>query len=625
MSSSMSRAGESLGGYKSKVEAALQRLEREGLTGRIWAKDASVWKSDAAHQKIINNSLGWLGVARGMNERVDVLEAFAKEVRDAGFTHLMLLGMGGSSLGPEVFRRTFGKLEGSPELLVLDTTDPDTIAAFESRLDLERTLFIVSSKSGTTIEPLSFYKYFYDRVRSVKGERAGENFVAITDPDTLMERMARDDKFRRIFRNPADIGGRYSVLSCFGLVPFALMGGDTRELLRRVVAMLDLCTAGVPASDNEGARLGVIIGTLAGAGRDKLTLVADERLASLGLWIEQLIAESTGKEGKGVVPVAGETLAAPDAYGNDRLFVSIEMGEASAETERKLKALETAGHPVVRRRLKDALDLGAEFFVWEFATAAAGALLAIDPFDQPNVQESKDNTNALLEEFKSSGALPEQTLLASENDLKIYGAQGSATKDSPATGASNSSSISNSSSALKSTSAANSSLAKNSSSASGKSSLSKSSPSAATPATLASVIDDLIARVKAGDYIALLAYIQETDAHDAALQEIRTSLRDVLHVATTTGYGPRFLHSTGQLHKGGADNGVFIQLTDRDATDLKIPDEPYTFSVLKQAQALGDFSSLASRNRRAIRFDLGADAEAGLKKLSDLILDALTK
>jgi glucose-6-phosphate isomerase len=570
--SSIPLQSEALGRYASVVEDALSRLESERAIARIWSRDASLWKNEEAHQKIIKNSLGWLDVARTMTERAGELDEFTREVREAGFTHLMVLGMGGSSLCPEVLRRTFVLRLGFPELLVLDTTDPDTIHSFEEHLDKRRTVFIVSSKSGTTIEPLSFYKYFFDRVRVLKGEKAGENFVAITDPGTLMERMAREANFRRIFLNPSDIGGRYSALSYFGMVPAALMGLDVQEMLKRAVAMMDVCGESVGAGENQAARLGAVMGALALAGRNKLTLIADERIASLGLWIEQLVAESTGKEGLGIVPVAGEPLAAPEAYGDDRLFVSICVGETSEEADRRLSALEEAGHPVIRRVMTDVHDLCAEFFAWEFATAIAGQLMSINPFDQPNVQESKDNTNQLLSEFKERGSLPEEKALAMEGPLTLYGLSGM-----------------------------------------------KETPAQAQRASLSTLLAELLSDIKAGDYVALLAYIQESPAHDELLQAIRTHLRDSLRVATTTGYGPRFLHSTGQLHKGGTGEGVFLQLTDEDRTDLSVPGEPYTFSTLKQAQAIGDFSSLAKRNRRAMRIHLGTDTQAGLRNLLELL------
>jgi glucose-6-phosphate isomerase len=562
----MPEQSESLGDSQTVLSDAIERAEREQFVPRIWAKDAALWKSTETHQKIINNSLGWLTVPRYTTERIDEMETFAREVCAAGFTHLMLLGMGGSSLCPEVFRRTFGKREGFPELLVLDTTDPDTINDFESRIDLTRTLFIVSSKSGSTIEPLSFYKYFFDRVQSIKGEQAGGNFIAITDPGTLMERIARAANFRRVFLNPADIGGRYSALSYFGMLPAALMGCDVREILKRTLRAMELSEASAPAEANNALRLGCAVAGLAQKGQAKLTLVTSPQISSLGLWIEQLVAESTGKEGKGVIPIAVEPLGPPDVYGADRVFMAITVGHLEGEAEDRLRDLEAAGHPVIRRVLQEPLDLGAEFFVWEFATAVAGALLEINPFDQPNVQESKDNTNSLLEEFKQNGKLPEQELSALGDGLQIYGAKKQA-------------------------------------------------------ATTAEIIGEHLSTVKAGDYIALLAYIQETAEHDELLQAIRIRLRDRFHVATTSGYGPRFLHSTGQLHKGGPDSGVFIQLTCDAQTDLAIPGEPYTFGILRQAQALGDFSSLVKHGRRAIRIHLGRDVKAGLKKLLGIMTD----
>jgi hypothetical protein len=453
---------------------------------------------------------------------------------------------------------------------VLDSTDPATVKSFEEKVDLPHTLFIVSSKSGTTTEPLVFYKYFFNRMREIKGERAGENFVAVTDPGTLMEEMAKGDSFRRIFLNPSDIGGRYSALSFFGMVPAALQGFDFKTLLDRADRALHACMHYVPAEDNPAARLGAILGTLTNAGRDKLTLSIAPEISSLGLWIEQLIAESTGKEGKGIIPIAGETLGPPSVYGNDRLFVHIGVGAPDAETDAKLRALEAAGHPVVRRRLHDLLDLGEEFYLWEMATAIAGAIIGINAFDQPNVQESKDNTKRFLEEYKKNGTLPEQELGAEGRGLTAY----------------------------------------------------------CDVETIAELgdgvsLDDFVTahlrRAHAGDYIAMLDYIQETPEHEEVIQAIRTHLRDAIHVATTTGYGPRFLHSTGQLHKGGPPSGVFIQVTADNVVDVPIAGEPFTFGVLKQAQALGDFSSLSSRHRRAIRLHLGEDVAAGLKSLLEIV------
>ncbi len=563
----------SLGKYADAVDNAIKEADKGDVMRRIWRKDAALWKADEASQKLIKNALGWLNVANTMIGVEDDLIHFADEVRGNGnFTHVMLCGMGGSSLCPEVLRRTFGKQDGYPELLVLDSTDPDTLVSFAAQIDLAHCLFVISSKSGTTTEPLVFYKYWYDAVGKVK-DHPGENFVAITDPGTLMEKMATDDKFRRIFLNPADIGGRYSALSYFGIVPAALMGLDVKKLLDRAERVVHASASVVPAKENPGARLGAIIGECAKAGRDKLTIITDSKIASFSLWVEQLIAESTGKEDKGIVPVAGEELGAPSVYGEDRLFVSIAVGKLDGATESKLKALEAAGHPVVYRTLTDLYDLGEEFFLWELATAFAGWRLGINPFDQPNVQESKDATKELLEAYKRDGALAEQATLATDGTLTIYADE------------------------------------KTRAELSGDS--------------VGEIIKAHLTRAGANDYIALLEYIEESAEYDAVIAQIRTHLRAATHCATTTGYGPRFLHSTGQLHKGGPASGVFLQLTAPDKQDLSIPNEPYTFSILKRAQALGDFRSLSTHGRRAVRVDLGADTLAGLQRLAQLIADAL--
>ena len=567
------RTTASLGKYADAVSAAIREAEKGDVMRRVWRKDAALWKDDAEHQKVIKNALGWLNVADAMIGVEDDLIHFADRIRnERGFKYVVLNGMGGSSLAPEVMRRTFGKQDGYPELLVLDSTDPDTVAALRDRVDIEHTLFVISSKSGTTTEPLMFYRYWYGQVSGVK-ENPGENFVAVTDPGTKMDADATRDHFKRIFHNPADIGGRYSALSYFGIVPAALMGVDIKKLLDRAERTMHACSQVVPAPENPAARLGAILGECAKAGRNKLTIIADPRVESFGLWVEQLIAESTGKEDKGIVPVAGEPLGAPSVYGDDRLFVSIAVGKPDSETESKLKALEAAGHPVVYRSLIDTYDLGEEFFLWELATAFAGWRLGINPFDQPNVQESKDATKELLEAYKQTGALQEQTGHATDGTLTVY-ADDATRAELPG-------------------------------------------------GSVAEAIKAHLQRAGAGDYIALLDYLEETEENEAVIQKLRAHLRDATRCATTTGYGPRFLHSTGQLHKGGPGSGVFMQLTAADARDVAIPDEPFTFSTLKQAQALGDFRSLSTRGRRAVRVDLGADATAGLKRLYEIVREAL--
>ncbi len=561
------------------IEDALVRLADERIIERIWEQDASVWAEEESNQKIIKNSLGWLNSVEFVRARLGDLKAFADEVRGAGFERVMVLGMGGSSLCPEVLRQTFGKRKDDPELLVLDSTDPDTIADFTLRAaPIERTLFVVASKSGSTIEPLSFYKHFYEGVRAVKGERAGENFVAITDPGTLMERTAREMNFRRTFLNPPDIGGRYAALSLFGMLPAVLMGLDVNEMLRRAEGMIEECREPVTSvGGNPAARLGCAMGALWKSGLNKLTIATDRNLASLGLWIEQLVAESTGKEGRGILPVASETLGAPEVYGADRFFVSIHTAAPDEDAERKLEALQEAGFVVLRRTLRDPLDLGAEFFAWEMATAVTGWLMGINPFDQPNVRESKDRTNELLKRYKESDSLYAQGApepFAVEGEMAVFKTDADGAKRIGAEEAG---------------------------------------------ASVASAINDHLAQAKAGDYVALLAYLQETPAHDELLREAADRIRARFQIAVTFGYGPRYLHSTGQLHKGGADNGIFLLVTDEDQTDVPIPGEPYSFGVLKEAQALGDFASLAAHKRRALRVHLGRETRSGLLGLLEIV------
>ena len=555
------------GEHAEAVIAALEEASRAHVIERIWNKDASLWKNEAAHQKIIANSLGWSTVPGEMLTVADELKAFAKSVSASGFEHVMVCGMGGSSLCPEVLRQTFGRQAGFPELLVLDSTDPDTINNFKERIDAARCLFVIASKSGTTTEPNAFHRYWYNEVAQ-HSDAPGDSFVTITDPGSQMADTAAREGFRRIFLNQADIGGRYSALSYFGMVPATLMGVDAERLLRQTHSLVAACGAEVPVTQNPAAMLGAVMAECARAGRDKLTIITDQKLAALGLWVEQLIAESTGKEGKGIVPVVGEPPGAVSDYGNDRLFVSISVGPAGDETNSRLKALEAAGHPVVYRSLADVYDLGAEFFLWEMATAFAGWRLGINPFDQPNVQESKDATKALLEKYKQDGKFAEQPPLASDGQLTIYGGG---------------------------------------------------EVGASTALSVPEALREHCAKIKPGDYVALLSYVEETPSVEAAIQEIRTTVRKATSCATTNGFGPRFLHSTGQLHKGGPDSGVFIQITAPDKVDFPVPEAPYTFSVLKDAQALGDFQSLLKHGRRAIRVDLGDDVVAGLDSLRKLI------
>ena len=561
----------SVGSFDEAVRATLDDLQAKDFVRRLWAKDPALWHEDPAHQAIIQNALGWLTVSEQQIRHVSELQAFADEVKTAGFTHILLLGMGGSSLCPEVFRMTFGVIPGYPELHVLDSTVPSQVRSFEKRVDLERTLCIVASKSGSTTEPLVFQKYFFERMQRIRGDRAGENFIAITDPGSQLEGLARVLGFRAIFPGMPDIGGRYSALSNFGMVPAAAMGVDVEILLHRAERMRQQCEASVPAPDNPGVTLGAVLGTLAQAGRDKVTFIASPAISDLGAWLEQLIAESTGKEGKGLIPVDDEPLGEASVYDNDRVFVYIRYADGAVpEQDAVVDALQSAGHPVVRIDCTSLMNMGQEFFRWEIATATAGSLLGINPFDQPNVQESKEFTKFYLDEFKKNGRLSEESPVMTDGDVRLF------------------------------TDEENRQALKGASS-------------------LVQAVAAHLSRVGTGDYVAINAYLERTPAVHEALQSIRALIRDKKRVSTTLGYGPRFLHSTGQLHKGGPASGVFLQVTADQGEDPDIPDEPYSFGTLVAAQALGDMKSLCTRNRRVIRIHLTHNVEAGVQRLQKAV------
>ena len=556
-----------VGSFDETVRASLDDLQAQDFVSRIWARDPALWHEAPAHQAIIRNALGWLTVSEQQMRHVSQLQAFADEVKTAGFTHILLLGMGGSSLCPEVCRMTFGAIRGFPELHVLDSTVPSQVRSFEGRVDLERTLCIVASKSGSTTEPLVFQKYFFERMRQIKGDRAGENFIASTDPGSLLEGLARELRFREIFPGTPDIGGRYAALSNFGTVPAAAMGVNVEVLLRQAECMRQRCDSTVPATDNPAIALGAVLATVAKAGRDKVTFIASPAVSDLGAWLEQLIAESTGKEGKGIIPVDDEPLGEAHVYGNDRVFVYIRYADkAVPDQEAIVDALQSAGHPVVRIDCTSLMNLGQEFFRWEMATATAGSLLGVNAFDQPNVQESKEFTKFYLEEFKQNGRLPEESPVITDGDVRLF------------------------------TDDANHQALEDASS-------------------LVQAVAAHLSRVGPGDYVAINAYLERTPAVHEALQRIRAVIRDTKRIATTLGYGPRFLHSTGQLHKGGPDSGVFLQVTADHGEDLDIPGEPYSFGTLVAAQALGDMKSLCTRNRRVIRIHLGCDVEDGVRQI----------
>lgn len=561
----------SLGKWEKDVKAALTQFEKGKVVERLWSRDASLWSKDAAVQTTIRQRLGWLDLAAAMSEHAASLTAFASDIKKAGFTDAVLLGMGGSSLCPEVCRQSFGSKKDFPALHVLDSTDPAFILSVEKAVHLEKTLFLVSSKSGGTIEMLSLFNYFFDKLSHSKKNRAGENFVAITDPGTSLEKLAHEKRFRKVFSSPADVGGRYSALTYFGLVPAALMGIDVKTLLDRAERMSLSCASCVTPSENPGVNLGAALGALGKAGRDKVTFFLSPEIAAFGMWVEQLIAESTGKEGVGLVPVDGEEPAAPEAYGKDRVFVHMKLTTSKdAGVDAQVKALEAAGHPVIHIGLTDVYDLAQEFFRWEIATAAAGVVLGINPFDEPNVTESKVNTGKFLDAFKSSGQLAEDPALWTAAGLSAWAAPASA-------------------GALK---------------------------GAQNAKSLGEVVAAHLSQARAGDYVALLAYTPPTAPVQKALQKLRQRLREMSGCASTLGYGPRFLHSTGQLHKGGANNGVFLQIVMQDEKDPAIPGAGYGFSVLKNAQSLGDFQALKEHKRRALRIQLSSNVAKDIEKLA---------
>ncbi len=557
------------------VAATLEEWQAAGKIGRLWARDPTLWTDgDEARW------LGWLDVVPRQLEQAPALAGLASELGREGFTDALLLGMGGSSLGPEVLERTFGRVPGRPRLHVLDSTDPAQVRSFESRVDLARTLVVVSSKSGSTLEPNILKAYFWERVsRVVKPENAGAHFVAITDPDSQLHREAAGQGFRRIFFGEPGIGGRYSVLSAFGMVPAAILGVDVARLLAGAEEMAAACAPSETVERNPGVVLGAVLGTLGRAGLNKVTIVASPPVVALGAWLEQLLAESTGKSGRGLVPVDREPLGGPDVYGSDRLFVYVRhtCGVDGTQDE-AVEALRQAGRPVVEIAVDDAYDLGREFFRWEIATAVAGSILGIHPFDQPDVEASKVATRELTDAYERTGSLPLETPLLEEDSLALF---------------------------------ADASYA-----ASGL------GMAAGGDATLARCLRAHLAGLTPGDYFAVLAYIEMNEAHESELKQLRRIVRDTRRVATCVGFGPRFLHSTGQVYKGGPDTGVFLQVTCDDPVDLPVPGRSYTFGVVKAAQARGDFAVLVERGRRALRVHLKGDATEGLRALTRVVATA---
>jgi transaldolase / glucose-6-phosphate isomerase len=553
------------------VAASLDSWKQSNKVQRLWQKDATLW-SGADEDKW----LGWLTITEEQLSEMSKFKELAADIKKSGFRHALLLGMGGSSLCPEVLRMTFGKIARFPELHVLDSTDPAQIKSIESSVDLANTICIVSSKSGSTLEPNIYKQYFFERVKAKVGDKkVGGRFIAITDPGSKLQRVAENDKFRKIFAGVPSIGGRYSALSDFGLAPAAAMGIDVAKFLKTTKQMVSACGATVDADKNPGVVLGTILGVAANQGRDKLTIITSPGIFDLGAWLEQLIAESTGKSGKGIIPVDREWLAAPEAYGKDRVFAYLRLSKAPNKAQdAAVNALKKSGHPVVRIAVFDIYNLGQEFFRWEIATAVAGSIIGINAFNQPDVEASKVETRKLTAEYEETGKLPPEAPFFQGGGVKLYA------------------------------DAANTSALKGAS-------------------TLAGFLKKHLRRANSGDYFALLAYVTMNGANEEALQAIRHGVRDKAKLATVLGFGPRFLHSTGQAYKGGPNSGVFLQITCDDARDLLVPGQKYTFGVVKAAQARGDFAVLAERGRRALRVHLGKDVAAGLATLAHAVNEAL--
>ena len=554
---------------KKQVADAVADWNRGDKVRRLWRCDAALWtNSDEAQW------LSWLDIVEQQIENVAEFQKLADEVRKENFTDILLLGMGGSSLCPEVLTQTYGHIPGFPRLHVLDSTDPAQVKAFEDAVDLAKTLFIVSSKSGSTLEPNIFKQYFFERTKEAVGaDKAGSRWIAVTDPGSKLEKEAQSDKFRRIFHGLPSIGGRYSALSNFGMVPAAAMGLDVAKLLDRANQMVQACKS-PSVENNPGVMLGIVLGTAAKAGRDKITFVASPAIHDLGAWLEQLIAESTGKQGKGIIPVDREEPTGPDGYGADRVFAYLRYEPApDANQDAHVAALEKAGQPVIRIAVNSTHDLPQEFFHWEIATAVAGSILGINAFNQPDVEASKVETRKLTSEYEQSGSLPTEAPIFEQGGIKLFADPKNA--------------------------------------------------AVLSSGNLAGHLKAHLDRIKHGDYFAVLGYIEMNASHEARLQEIRHAVRDAKEVATCLGFGPRFLHSTGQAYKGGPNSGVFLQITCDDAKDLQVPGAKYTFGVVKAAQARGDFQVLADRGRRALRVHLGKNLELGLSELLSVVAEAL--
>ena len=561
--------------FAEQVQTVLEEWDQEDKVRRLWDRDATLWTdTDEA------DWLGWLEIVDEQVHHLEALQDFSRDVESGGYSDALLLGMGGSSLAPDVLSQTFARQTLHPRLHVLDSTDPAQVRSFEQRVDLSRTLFIVASKSGTTLEPSALLKFFFDEVQHMVGPEAGARFTAITDPGSRLEQQASDLGFLHVFHGVPDIGGRFSALSHFGLVPAATMGLDVARLVASGKVMCDACRPNIPVSENPGAVLGAVLGVGGVTARDKITLLASPAIGDLGAWLEQLIAESTGKKGQALIPVNGEPHIEANQYGSDRIFVYLRLeSRADVAQDAIVMGLEAAGHPVVRISIPDEYGLAGEFFRWEFATAVAGSIMGINPFNQPDVEASKIATRRLTSAFEAVGSLPAETPFHVEDRLKVFG---------------------------------------------DRSYVSRLVPEQEEEASLEAILGAHLEQITEGDYFALLAYLEMSRGNEEELQAIRELVLEWKGVATCLGFGPRFLHSTGQAYKGGPDTGVFLQITCDDADDVVVPAHQYTFGVIKAAQARGDFEVLAQRGRRALRIHLGPDVLAGLHTLQRIIIAALS-
>ena len=555
---------------ETELMRALDDWQQHDKVTRLWERDASLWSNtDEA------DWLGWLNIVQQSLEQLDTVQSAVRGLLDSGIKQVVLLGMGGSSMAPEVLYETFGQQPDAAELLVLDSTDPAQISTVEAALTLEHTAFIVASKSGSTLEPNILKAYFYQRmVETLGAEQAAAHFIAITDPESAVEKAARKDGYRLVFHGVPQIGGRFSALSNFGLVPAAIIGMDCRRFLEQAQLMVAACMA-TSAADNPGVLLGCILGVATLNGRDKLTFIASAQVASMGAWLEQLIAESTGKQGKGVLPLDAEPPGSPDVYGDDRVFVYLRHdATADAAQDQAVERLQQAGQPVIRIDMTDVYNVGQEMFRWEIATAVIGSLIEVNPFNQPDVEASKIETRKLMGVFATDRNLPGEVPLAADGQLVLYADARNAADLGDLCG---------------------------------------------EHATVADYLQAHLGRIKAGDYVAFLAYLERNESHTRLIQVMRQRLRDARKVATCLGFGPRFLHSTGQYYKGGPNNGVFLQLDCDAVHDLPVPFEHYSFGMAEAAQGRGDFEVLAERGRRALRVHLGSDVAAGLKQLGELL------